>query len=485
MSILFSNFKRPGVKVVETSAGSSPTDLASFQTVYMIGSASTGAYNTPTLVRSLEDFTNQFSNSPSEASVKLYFRNDRSGLLYFVRSAIAPREKVVVDTATAGDYTLSIDGSAVTYTAPSSPTTDSIVSGLINAINTSNLVSSAVTAIAGSAADELIIVADDPSATLTVTVTTGAMTVTTVAATTPSSVDYVYSIEHSFDVDDDYAQGFLIAPEAYQLLTSASDRLAVYSACQNLVSAEGYDWMHLADCGPAIQTVAQLQAEAATYASPKGHSAYYAPYLSDLEDGVVPASAAVAGVATKRFKEQGFQQPMAGAKYPVQGVKAVNVKYVNQDQEVLNPAGVNVIRSLRNKGIVVWGMRTRSTDTLYIQTVSRVIMNVINGTLRSAFDNDLFTSIDGQAVLLTRIESTARAVLRRLWLDKALFGETEQDAFVVVCSFTNNDPADLQLGNVLVEVYAATSPGVERILVNTIKVPIGQVQESAQAGLAA
>lgn len=479
----FANFTRPGVRVVETTSGYRVLELASFQTIYMIGSATSGTDLEPTLVRNLDDFKNQFEGSLSEQAVKLYFRNDRSGLLYFVKTPIAAEQTITIDTASATDYGVDIDGTVVTYTA-GTDTEAEIASELLTAINAS-AVAASVTARAGANSNELIIRQDDPTTTAPVIALDAGAANMTLADTTPSnpsSLDYVYAIENTFDYEEEWPQGFILAPEAFQNLTEATDRLAVGTAMEGLANEANFDWVALIDCGPDDDTLSEVQTDGQQYTSAEGHSFYYAPYLIDLEDNVVPSSAAVAGVATKRFKEQGFHQPIAGAKYPIEGVKDVSKRFNNQDQSVLNPLGINLVRYLRNKGVVIWAMRTRSSDQFYRFGVTRVIMNVLNGTLRRAFDFELFNSIDGQGVLLSRIEETAHAVCRRLWIGKALFGNAEEDAFEVRCNFENNLPDQLELGNILLEVYAAPSPAAERILVNTIRVPLGQIQAAAEAG---
>jgi uncharacterized protein len=485
MTTIFSSFKSPGVRVVESTSGYRSLSIASFETVYMIGSSASGDYLTPTQVTSLTDFTNVFGASPSEASVKLFFRNDKRGILYFVRTPIAKRFTITVTTAVAGAYTATINGTVVTYTAPASPTPTlaSVASGLLAAINNSS-VANAVTAVTGDTTDKVTVRADNPLANLTVTVGSN----TSVAAlnlTTPAATDYIYSIENSFDSQDDWTQGFLIAPEAFSLLTTQSDRLGVGNAMEALASDESFDWVALVDAGSGL-TVAEAQAEGILYTSPQGHTGFYYPYLTDLEDGVVPPSAGVAGMATRRYREEGFQQPPAGAKFPVLGVKDVVTKVNTQQQEIINPLGINIIRNLRNKGIIVWAMRTRSSNEFYTFLNTRVIMNVLNGTLRRGFDNELFSVVDGQGVLLNSISQTASAVCSRLWRGKALFGATEGEAFEVKCDFENNTPEELEQGNVLLEVYVVPVPPMERLLINTIRVSIGTLplnQNQLQAQL--
>jgi uncharacterized protein len=471
-NLSFSTFLRPGTKVVESTAGFRILELASFQAVYMFGSASVGDFLEPTLIKSLTEFNNQFPGSPSEASVRLFFRNHKEGILYFVRSGIADRVLVSVDTVAAGTYTLTVQGVSVSYTATGASTAATIVAGLIDAVNLSSA-GGQVTAIAATDPDEFLIIGDTPSVVLVVNESDAKLSTVAVTPTSPTARDYVYAIENTFDYEEDWAQGFLIAPEAFQRLTLQSDRQIVGAALENLARSEGFDWAAIIDCGAAIDTITELQAERALYSSPQGHSAYYAPFVIDLEGGQVPPSAAEAAISTRRFQVEGIQQPGAGAKYPIQGVQDVAVKFSGQDQDVLNPLGINLIRRLRNKGVLVWAMRTLSADSFYRFTATRVIMNVLNGTLRRGFDFEVFQSIDGKGILLSRIDETARSVCRKLW---------RQGAFEIVCNFENNPDDELELGHVLVEIYVAPAPATEKILINTVRVAIGQVQSSAQAG---
>ena len=484
VSTILANLTRPGTFLVEDTAGPRASELASFNTVYMIGSASTGPYNTPTLVNSLTDFENQFGSSPSEASVKLYFRNDRQGILYFVRSRIAKVFKVTISDVSVGPAIITINGTAVTTTLVGTETDLAARSAYIAAINASS-VANAVTAVPAAADNEFLIRSDNPENVLTVTESETELEVADITPESlPNASDYVYSIENAFDEAGgrNLAQGFLIAPEAFQNLTVASDRLAVGTAMENLAADKDFDWLAAVDCGPNISTVASLQSDGQQYVTAKGHLAYFAPYLIDLEDGVVPSSAAVAGLATKRYREQGYQQPPAGAKYPVAGVKAVQTRYGNQAQSVLNPLGINLVRYIMNLGVVVWGSRTRSSDSFYRFVNTRVIMNALNGSLRDAFDLEIFSAIDGFGVLFSRIQETARGICRRFWLSGAFYGNTEEEAFACICNRDNNDPDDLENGSVVLSVYVAPAPTLEKLLVMTYRTSLGNVQTSASAG---
>ena len=85
MAIDLTSFQSPGVYIVEQEAGYIPSSFADHGHVYLLGSSTTGDYNTPTQVTSVTDFTNVFGESPSTDAVSLYFQNDPRGILWFVR----------------------------------------------------------------------------------------------------------------------------------------------------------------------------------------------------------------------------------------------------------------------------------------------------------------------------------------------------------------------------------------------------------------
>jgi phage tail sheath protein FI len=485
VSTIFSQMKAPGTRVVESTEGYRVLEIASHRTCYMIGSSQNidgdFLYNTPKQVLSLADFKNIFGSSPSEASVKLFFRNDPQGILYFVPVQIGTRWKITVTGNTIEPYDFSINATAISHTPQAGATQASIAAGILATINTS-AVADSVTAVAGDLTNEVIIYADNPAFGFTITESEANLTIADITPTTPAATDYVWAIENPFDYEDGWNQGFLIAPEAFQLLTKQSDRLAVATAMENLASNDRFDWVAIPDPGAGL-TLAQAKAEGLLVTSPEGHSSFYYPYLKDLEDGIVPPSAGVAGIASLRYRTQGFHQPPAGAKFSMRGVKDIVTKVSSQEQEEVNPLGINIIRNIRNRGVVVWGMRTRSSSEFYTFTHTRVIMNVLNGTLRSGFDNDLFTVVDGFGVYLNAISQTADSVCKRLWRGKALFGASEAQAFFVKCDFQNNTSEELERGNVLLEVYVVPSPAAEKILVRTIRVSIGYLPLATTASV--
>lgn len=309
------------------------------------------------------------------------------------------------------------------------------------------------------------------------------------------SADYIHAIENSFDRERN-SQGFLLCPEAFARfvtdplavfnaypLTSAEaleNRLRIATALENQASATGFEWFAVIDCGGDVTNHTEAQIELQEYkdriGSPQGHSAYYAPYLIDIEGIRVPPSAAVVGIAQARYAAEGFQEPPAGVRYNVRGVTDVDFIITGNQQDVSNPLGLNAIRVLANRGIVVWGARTMSSNVLFKFVNTRIILNVLVGTLRSAFDDFIFSNIDGEGALLSRIRGTAVEVCQQLWRGGALFGATPQEAYNVIADRSNNPNFNLEDGVVNVDIFAVPSPTLERLLISVNRTAIGGIE---------
>lgn len=228
----------------------------------------------------------------------------------------------------------------------------------------------------------------------------------------------------------------------------------------------------------AVYNHTEAYSESQMYTTPKGYLAYYAPYLIDLEGYKVPPSPHIAGVAVKRYSEQGFQHPPAGVMYALRGVTGVDFEITKQHQLASNPKGMNAIRYLHNHGVVIWGARTRSADPMYRWVNTRIILNVLIGTLRPAFDQFIFSAVDGQNVLFSRIKATADNLLYRFWTGGALFGANPNNAYTVICDRRNNPAIDLEDGIVRANLYVTPVPTLERLHLDIIRVPIDGIREA-------
>ena len=317
---------------------------------------------------------------------------------------------------------------------------------------------------------------------------------------TAKANDFVYAIEQGMD-SKVLAPGFLFAPEAYTVLTyetggdfaskseARQERVKVTQAL--LKAAEGklgptegiVGTQHIAliDCGADEISLTNVQDELdylkRIVGAPYGHGAFYAPYVKNLDDRYIAPSSYVAGIACSRYINEGFQQPPAGARYPLRGAAGLKFEISAQQQEVTYALGLNPIRSLPNRGIVTWGARTLSPNPLFKFVNTRAILNVLIDVLGRSFDDILFEQIDSAGTVYARVKSIASQVCGQFYRQGALFGARPEQAYLVVCSSANNDNATLENGTVRLDVYVATSPTLERLLVTIVRTPAGQVAQ--------
>lgn len=489
-STIFSSLPNvAGVYSSEQTYGALPGNLSAFTTCYMVVSSASGPFFTPTQVVSYEDFNNQFGASPSEASIKVLFKMYPQAVLFVTRAAIFSRSLVEVDDSTAGSYTLSIvSGSdspvTVTITVESGDTEAEIASAMLAAVQNS-AAADRVTASAGPSTTSIYIRSDDPTRTVTVSVTAGEMTATAATPTSPTAADYIYAMDRAYtDKRRNKRLGWLIAPQAFQLLTSSLDRASVGSTMRNI--AEQKRWMAVVDVAEASNTVSELTADTALYTTPRGHLMVDGPYLKNHEDVVTPASPYRVGVALKSAAQRGFQQPPAGYGFPLDGAKALTINssdpfdsFTEAQLDVLNTANFNSIVYEEDFGFTFQGDFTKSTDPLFKPVHIRIIMNVLEDTLEKTFRTFPFTSIGGRDELLNAIENTAYQVCFSLYSAGALYGNTPSEAFYVECSRRNNPPTQLENGDVALTVAVAPTPRLRRLLIVSYRVALSQVEEAA------
>jgi hypothetical protein len=253
-----------------------------------------------------------------------------------------------------------------------------------------------------------------------------------------------------------------------------------------------------------IDSHARLFLESQFYSTTQGFLAYFAPYIRNDAGVFIQPTPFVTGLAIRRYRDSasGFRLPPAGAKYSLAGARGCQIAITNAQQEVSNPQGLNALRQLPGYSttdpdtgetfgpVFVWGSRTRvnrgnATQALYQFVNTRVILNVIYGTMRSAFDGQIFNVIDGRAVTFNQIRAIAYNTLyENFYVPGALFGSSPSDAFEVVCDERNNLGGALENGYVNVKIFVVPVPTLERIEVDLVRVGIGGIPAALeQSGL--
>lgn len=238
-----------------------------------------------------------------------------------------------------------------------------------------------------------------------------------------------------------------------------------------------------------VDNVNRLFEDSQRYFNAFGFIAFYGPHVQNASGQFIPPSPYVAGVAIRRYRAEGFQFPPAGVKYQLADAVSTQIAINSAQQNLLNPDGCNAVRTLPgypDTAVFIWGGRTRINkavaDQRKFQFVNtRVIQNVVYGSLRNAFDNQIFSVIDGFGVVFNQIVSIGNSVLSQLWIAGALYGARPSDAFQIICDNRINLPENLENGLIYVKVFDVPVPTLERIEVDLIRVSIGQMNRELES----
>ena len=202
--------------------------------------------------------------------------------------------------------------------------------------------------------------------------------------------------------------------------------------------------------------------------SDKGLGAFYYPRimvrdpLSDSTDPVpVPPSGHIAGIWARTDASRGVHK--APANEVIRGALNVTRRVTPGEQEVLNPAGVNVIRFFPTEGIRVWGARTvaaEASEWRYLNV--RRLFNMIKESIQKGTSWVVFEPNDRP--LWQDIRRDVTAFLTTIWRDGALMGRGPEEAFFVQCNEETNPPESIDQGRVIIEIGIAPVKPAEFIV---------------------
>ena len=162
----------------------------------------------------------------------------------------------------------------------------------------------------------------------------------------------------------------------------------------------------------------------------------------------VPPSGFVAGVYARTDATRGVHK--APANELMRGTLGLEVQVTKGEHDLLNPAGVNVIRSFPGRGIRIWGARTLSSDPAWRYINVRRLFNMVEASIERGTQWVVFEPND--QFLWSRVTRDVRAFLKVVWRTGALFGATPDQAFYVKCDAETNPPELRDLGQLVCEI---------------------------------
>ncbi len=174
----------------------------------------------------------------------------------------------------------------------------------------------------------------------------------------------------------------------------------------------------------------------------------------------VPPCGHIAGIYARVDTERGVHK--APANEAVRGILSLQVNVDKGKQDVLNPKGINVIRSFPGMGNLVCGARTISRDPMwkYIN-VRRLFIFIEKSVQRST---QWAVSEPNNERLWSRVKASLTQFLTTVWKSGALMGTTTEEAFFVRVDRTTMTQNDIDNGRLIVVVGIAPTKPAEFVI---------------------
>lgn len=218
------------------------------------------------------------------------------------------------------------------------------------------------------------------------------------------------------------------------------------------------DRMAILDPLPNLEPQEMRDSIKGVFSCDHGQAAMYYPWVR-VEDKLhrkekatllVPPCGHIAGVWARTAVEKGIHK--APANEALRGIVGMEREVSKFEQEILNPDGINCIRTFPASGIRVWGARTLATTSnpswRYVNV--RQIFNYLGRSIDRGMQWVVFEPNDPD--LWGRVRRNISAFLWTCWKEGMLFGTVPEEAFYVKCDAETNPQEMIDLGRLYVEI---------------------------------
>jgi phage tail sheath protein FI len=181
-----------------------------------------------------------------------------------------------------------------------------------------------------------------------------------------------------------------------------------------------------------------------------------------------PNSGLMAGLWARTDGARGIWKAPAGIEAGLRGVQALDYVLTDPENGVLNPLGLNCIRTFPVYGTVSWGARTlvgadaRASEWKYVpvrRTALFIEESLYRGTQFAVFEpND--------EPLWAQIRLAVGSFMQTLFRQGAFQGATPREAFFVKCDRSTTTQADIDLGIVNIHVGFAPLKPAEFVVIS-------------------
>ena len=185
----------------------------------------------------------------------------------------------------------------------------------------------------------------------------------------------------------------------------------------------------------------------------------------------LPPSGATAGIYARSDIERGVHK--APANEVVQGITQFVKNVTYGQQGVLNPEGINALRTFPERGDRVWGARTMSSDPEWRYVNVRRLFIYLEHSIDKATQWVVFEP--NNEALWASVRQSVEDFLLATWRTGALMGTKPEEAYFVRCDRTTMTQNDLDNGRLICLIGVAPTYPAEFVIFR-----IGQWTADAQ-----
>lgn len=194
------------------------------------------------------------------------------------------------------------------------------------------------------------------------------------------------------------------------------------------------------------------------------YAAMYHPWVQQFDRSIkkpayFPPSGAVMGVYARTDVAKGVHKAPANETLSCTGL---SVSYTRAEQDILNPAGVNLIRSIPGNGIRIWGARTASSSSSFRYVNVRRLFIYVEESIRANTSWVVFEPND--ASLWSRVRLTISGFLNDVWRAGMLAGASPQESYFVDIGPSTMTQDDIRAGRLICNIGIAPSRPAEFVI---------------------
>lgn len=195
------------------------------------------------------------------------------------------------------------------------------------------------------------------------------------------------------------------------------------------------------------------------------YAAMYHPWLQvfdplDKKNIAIPPSGAIMGIYARSDNSRGVHK--APANEVVRACVGLDCQFNKGEQDILNPKGVNLIRSFPGQGIRVWGARTVSSNASWKYINVRRLFIYIEESIKANTNWAVFEPND--TTLWVRVQRTISVFLTTMWRNGSLAGASPEEAFFVNIGRNTMSQDDIDNGRLVCIIGVAPVKPAEFVI---------------------